>query len=468
MKSTIIYFLGRIISAIIAFSSITIYSHLTNPSDYGYYSYTISIAYIVNMSIHQWVRVSMTRFYINDDHATKIYKNAAEILFLAINAIMITLALITYFLDFNLDANLLVVSLVVISMSFSDFTLEIFRLSGKHYMYSVTYFLRQALSSAIAISLLIYGYGPYSLFAGIIIGCLLPSIFSSFGHFKIADLRTVKREDLQHLLKFGLPLSGTYTTSAILNNIDTILVFLIAGPAVAGLYALCAELARQLIMVVMEAVNLPAYPLAVRAFHKHGEAAAKQQLEVNFAYLIVISIPAVVGLNLCAGDFADVFLGSRYHEMAKLVMPLIAVSTFLRGLRVFYFDQAFHFAKETGATFVTTLIASVMAVGLGIALIFAMGPVGASISAILASLAAVLLSNVFGRSKWAMPILYLMMLKVAVCSSFMAIAIWCIPDVGRFATLALKVAVGIAVYLIGSFCFNFFEVRGKVMAMVRR
>ncbi len=162
--------------------------------------------------------------------------------------------------------------------------------------------------------------------------------------------RTVKlqldNERLFPLLRYGLPLAGTLILSYIVSVSDRFLIAWLLDEAQAGIYAAGYDLANQPVILLMSIVNLAAYPLIVQVWEHEGVESAQAYLVRNLRLLLVVGVPATVGLAMLARPFGELVLGASFHS-ASAVIPLIALGTLLDGLRVYHTDLAFHLGQRT-------------------------------------------------------------------------------------------------------------------------
>src|SRR5690606_17299614 len=104
-----------------------------------------------------------------------------------------------------------------------------------------------------------------------------------------------------------------------------------------GVYSAAYDLISQSLQMLMMAVNLAAYPLAIRAYESGGIPPALAQMRENGNLLFAIAIPAAAGLALLAQPISQTILGAQYREAARLIIPWISLAVFLAGAKAFYF-----------------------------------------------------------------------------------------------------------------------------------
>ena len=87
----------------------------------------------------------------------------------------------------------------------------------------------------------------------------------------------------------------------------------------------------------------------IAALERGGPPALKDAARTQAEVMILIGLPAAVGLALVARPLADVMVGEDLRDGAARVIPWIAASGFFGGLTTYYLDNAFTLAKRPGA-----------------------------------------------------------------------------------------------------------------------
>jgi O-antigen/teichoic acid export membrane protein len=161
---------------------------------------------------------------------------------------------------------------------------------------------------------------------------------------------------MEKIIIKGSPLSINYGISALMNNIDKLIVIHLVGKEIGGIYSLIIDLVRQAVMIVMEAVNLAAFPNVVREFTSKGANSAISQMKLVLKLLILSGGGTVLMFCIFAGFIGSEILGHGYSEGALTLMPIIALATLFRGLKVYYFDQVFQLTMNNSSLMINALI----------------------------------------------------------------------------------------------------------------
>lgn len=465
-KHSLVYLTGRILPAAVGFVAILLYSQMTTPSVYGEFAATMALANILNLGGHNWIRVGLTRFSADESEGLQI-RWAALRLFCLINAGIGSALVALHLIGVRGAIHLPMAALLIFAMSWSDLNLEVLRAQMRSARYGVQYGLRQVLIAAISLGLIHLAAPGNPLLIGAIAGSLIASVTMFSANWRSrpnGSLNAPTRE----LVAYAAPLSLTYLLSGFLNNADKLIVTTLLGKHAGGIYSLAADVARQVVTTIMEAINLAAFPAAVRALEKQGEESARRQLSTNLGILLAATLPALVTLIACSSELAMALLGSHFDAGAAALMPLIAIATFLRGLRVFYFDQSFQLGKQTQRAYRVTLASAVLLVIALFLLIPPFGLFGAAWASIIAFGAGLLLSKFFGSDGFRMPVPGIEVLKavgaaIALMAVMLAFKLSVPPTAPALLVLALSLTIGGLTYIAACSALDVCGVRSWIL-----
>lgn len=337
IKNSIYYGGSKIFAAANSFI-LTIYYSYNIKSDY-FSEYVLSLVTVnvLNLSFFNWVRQSMIRDLAGNSSG---YFNYFFVT-LALSCFFCLLtALVFNFLELSFPA--LTVGMLFICV-INDFFLDVMRSKFQARTYAFHYVGRQLMISAIAV-LLIYEDSYAPLHYAYLFGVAAPLVFYPVSFFAVIKDINFSIQKIKKIILDGFWLIPNYVVSSLMNNVDKYIVIMVLGKSIGGAYALVVDLTRQTVMVAMEAANLALYPEIAKKINKGGDVA--------YAFLINISLLMIVGGGVSAALFfgseiiAINFIGPDYREHAKNIMPLIAMATLFRGIRVYYYDQAYQVYKK--------------------------------------------------------------------------------------------------------------------------
>jgi O-antigen/teichoic acid export membrane protein len=351
-RQAINYTLGRVLAALIGFCVLVYYSHAMEPNLYSQYVESLVIVNVLNLFLFQWLRVTMTRFM----SATSTTDGINFSSFFSIYTIIIIFISLSFFIfSFLIDSTFIfITAMMLISCSLNDFFLEVLRSKFLSLRYSIQYVVRQLLIACISYLLISYD-SPYPIHIAYISGNLISMMVNINAWAQDIRLTNCLKK-MRQIIVNGSPLSINYGISALMNNIDKLIVIQLVGKEIGGIYSLIIDLVRQAVMIVMEAVNLAAYPNVVREFTSKGAVSAISKMKIVLKLLVLSGGGTVLMFCIFAGFIGKEVLGSGYAAGALILMPIIALATLLRGMKVYYFDQAFQLTMHNSSLMINATI----------------------------------------------------------------------------------------------------------------
>jgi len=183
---------------------------------------------------------------------------------------------------------------------------------------------------------------------------------------------------------YGMPLAGTLGLMWILDASDRLLLYAFLGPEAAGRYAVAYDIAARPIAMTMAGVAFAVLPLLSRAYEEGGAGGARTLFGFAAIILLAIGLPVTVLEAALARDISQVVLGAQYAGAAAEIIPIIAVASFLSGVRLYYLDYNHHLSKRTMTLAIEWAAAAVANVLLNLLLIPRFGAPGAAYATLLA------------------------------------------------------------------------------------
>jgi O-antigen/teichoic acid export membrane protein len=395
----------------------------------------------------QWLRLSMVRFLpaCKDDpvRLKSALLTSSVLMLLA----LLPFALIAYFLPFARQWRPVIFPCWVILALQSMFELcnEYSRAILRPWQYMGLQVARSGSILLLGMAMVKLGAGWASPLIGMGVGMAAGVAYAYRRDWLDARL-TIDRALLIKLCQYGIPLSLTVALTVVISSSDRFLIASFKGDAAAGLYSVAVDFTSQTLTLLMLVINLAMFPIAVRAWENHGRQAAQDAMKSNASLLMAVGMPCVVGLTVIAPGIAHCFLGKDYRQAAAGIIPLIALGSFVAGLKAYHFDAAFQFVHRTIYQVWIVLFAAVVNIGLNLIAIPHWGINGAAVASLLAFVISIALTAGLGRRHFALPFPLAACLQVGLASAAMAAVLFPFRDhVGPLA-VALQIAGGAAVY----------------------
>ncbi len=405
LRHSLIYAAARGVPGALNFLALAVFSHLLTPVEYGRYALVIAIAGLLNSVLFEWLHLGLLRFLPTAPQERRAFLRTIVSGYLMVVAATGVLGALSLLI---LSAELRPLVGLALALTWGqvwfELTLELLRAQLRPVTFGVLSLARALLSLGAGVFLVRWGLDATGRLLGMLLGATLPALLWSAREWRGALSLRPDPPTMQALVRYGLPLTVTFAFGFILSTSDRLLLGWLRGPADAGIFAVGMDLAQQSLGMLMAIVNLAAYPLAVRAMNDHGPDAARAQLTHNGSMLLALAVPAAAGLAVLAPQIAQVALGPDFRDAATRLIPWMALSALLMGLKAFHLDLSFQLGQHTVRQVWVVLVAAGVNVALNLLLIPAYGYMGCAYASVVAAGVALGLSWWWGRRAFAVPV----------------------------------------------------------------
>ena len=469
LKHAGIYLIARGLPGLIAFAAIPVFSRLLDPAGYGKYALVLATVGLLNALLFQWLRLALMRYLPacgGDPRALKSTLLTIELMVIASTA---TVGILVYALPALATWRSVVLPCIVLLaiQSLFELFLEHSRAQIEPWRYMALLLSRSLISTALGAALIVLGLGWWGPVIALGIGMFLPGVWAYCRDWRDARIH-IDREALRKVCGYGIPLSITVALAVVISTSDRFLIAGLIGDEAAGLYSVAVDFTTQTITLLMMVVYLAIFPLAVRAWENEGRDAARAQMRHNATLLLGVGVPAVVGLAMLSSGLSSVFLGKNFRAAASQIIPLVAIGSFLAGLKAYHFDAAFQFVHRTIHQVWIVLAAAVVNVLLNVVAIPRFGINGAAGASVCAYVVSIVLTVLVGRRHFALPFPGRALGKVMIASAAMAGVLLVMRGRTGTAALTAQVLTGTAVYATVLVSLNFLGLRSAVTQRLAR
>ncbi len=243
-------------------------------------------------------------------------------------------------------------------------------------------------------------------------------------------------------LVYSLPLVAGNVAAWVLRLSDRYVIRGYRGDAEVGIYAASYNVADNTVALLVALFTLAAGPLVVRAWEQDGPAAAGALVTRVMRGLLLLGVPAAVGLTVLAGPLLELLTGAAYREGSRIV-GWVAAGVLLQGVQQI-FQFGFVLRRRTGPVMLTIGAAGVLNLGLNLLLVPRWGYPAAAVTTLLAYAVLLALTVPLARPllPWRFPAAALARITVAAAAMGAGV-------VGLLAALppwpaALRLVVGVA------------------------
>lgn len=472
LKYSTAYLIARVLPGMVNFLTIPIYTRLLSPAEYGAYVLVVAAAGFGNVVLFDWVRQSLLRYL--PAHLSNVQSFLGNILavFLVCAGVFGGLfAILAPFVFSTVPKTLVLVGIVLmLTTAWFELNLELARSLLKPLVFGVMLGVRAFVALAVGVALVrVFGLSTLAPLIGLILGMLLATLSWGRSQWKGVRLR-FDSTTLREMLRYGLPLTISLLFTFVIGLSDRFLISYYLGVDQAGAYAATYDFVQQTVAYVMSSISMAVYPLVIRSVESEGQEFATQQAQRALSLLVAASIPIVAVLLLFSRGIARIFLGKEFQEAATVLIPWLAVSMFISGVRAYYYDMAFQISRKTTWHAATLGVAALVNVLLNVWWLPRYGVVAAGYATLASLFVALLCSIIWGRQFVRLRVCWSDVLKVG-ASLLVAVALCLLlprSQPSSMAWLGVQIAVCLVAYAVVLVLVNAGNARNLVRPLVWR
>jgi O-antigen/teichoic acid export membrane protein len=465
------YLPANIVQAAVGLLTIVIFTRLLSPHEYGFYALGFTVMTVVHTAFFTWNEAAMARFWAGEemkgeasDHLATIYRTWGVLLL-----VLPIAALVVFFIP--MEPGLRIAALAglgaVLPRTLEKLFQERRRAAGE-VRGSVALDIGLTGGGFILGALMAWvGMGGAAPLLGTGLAAAICIVFvfrpewarSAGGRFQKARMR--------NYFSYGTPVALAMALALVLSSTDRILIASFLDEASVGVYHAGYSLANRTLDVVFIWLGAAGGPALIMALEKGGPEALRDAARQQSAFMLLLTVPAAVGLAMVARPLADILVGPELRVGAAQVTPWIAASGFLSGMTTYYFGTAFTLARRTKMLLVAMSVPAIANIVLNLVLIPQLGLKGAMISTVASYALGLVVQVVLGRGPVSLPIPWLALGQTAFAAAAMALVLTRLPSPGGIAELMLKAGVGALVYGIIAYAIDIGGMRSRAGQALR-
>lgn len=405
LRHSFLYVLARGLPGVVSFAALALYTRLLAPEEFGRYALVLAGIGLAEVVVFQWLRLVFSRFlpaHLDNPHPF-LSGILAQFLLLALlfTGVGATIALLWPDPVWQRLLALAVPLLLIQAWFQFDLAYASARLDPARYGRLLG--SKSLLALVVGAWLAWVGLGAFAPLIGLLVGHVLSILLFGLSAWKGVRPRWPQAAVLREQLSYGLPLTVTFALGWIISSSDRLLIGWLLDDHAVGVYAVGYDLAQQSLGLLLVIIYTAAFPLAVNALEREGGEAARVQVAANGALILSVAFAGAAGLAVLSPQLIAVLVGEQFQEGAQAVLPWVALSAAIAGIKAFHFDVAFHLSAESRGLVVTGGLAALANVGMNLILIPAYGIVGAAWATVTAFTVAAISSVVLGRRVFQMP-----------------------------------------------------------------
>ncbi|WP_316408087.1 lipopolysaccharide biosynthesis protein [Brevundimonas nasdae] len=466
------YLPAQIVQGVVGFLTIFVFTRLLSAEDFGHYALAFSVTTLAHTVTFTWLEASMARFWAAErtpegmaTHFASLYRTSFTIIavFTPIAALIVWLAPLTPAFKIAVAFGLAGAPV----RNLAKLAQERYRAAGEVSKSAAVDIGVAVLGFLVGAGFALAGAGAASPLLGLAIAPLFALPFILPGELRQAGGGIVDRTRLKAYAFYGYPIAASLTLALVLASTDRFLLAAFMDAAAVGAYHASYSLANRTLDVIFIWLGAAGAPAMVMALERGGREALRQTAIEQGSTLILIGLPAAVGLSLVARPLAELMIGQDLRAAAALVTPWIAASSFLSGMIAYYFGFGFTLGKKTGLLLVTMAIPALCNVALNLMLIPRMGVTGAAVSTTASFAIGLIACILLSRRAIALPMPWEALIRCGIASAVMAGVVWMMPPLGGFMELMLDASVGGLVYAVVALTLNAAGVRDVLLRLIR-
>jgi O-antigen/teichoic acid export membrane protein len=432
---------------VIGLLTIVVFTRLLSPEAYGAYALAFSVMILAHTALFTWLEASMARFQAQAqqrgetaDHMATLYRawSMLGLGFPLLAALAVWLAPIHHPLKVAICASLV----AILFRTLTKLVQERRRADGEVASAATLDIVQTVGGFAVGAVLTAVGMGAagpflgFSLVSAISVAAVLPRelAMTRGGQFQAARLKTYAA--------YGLPVSLSLILSLVIATTDRFVLAAYLGEATVGVYHAGYSLANRTLDVVFVWLGMAGGPAMVAALERGEPGAMKATAREQASFMVLLTLPATVGLALVARPLSELLVGPAMADGAAHVTPWIAAGGFFSGITTYYLHQAFTLGRRTGLLLLAMTFPAGLNLALNLVLVPRFGIDGAMWATAASYAAGALASWGLGRRVIDLPLPLDTLLKAGLACVPMALVVSSLPALGGIAELAMKAGAG--------------------------
>ena len=383
LKHSFIYGIGALLSKIVGFLLIPLYTRYLTTSDYGVLELLDLTSTIVSIFISMRIGSAVIRFYYDSADeleqkkvvSTAYMATFASALLVVLFSQICSIRLSCLIFDTNVYDKYFKLVFMATALSLISSVPEAYLMARKQSIF-YTIISLMTLSSYLILNI----YFIVFLKMGIL-GILYSSVITKIFNSSVLSFYCITKNSLffsftkfKSMLKFSLPLIPANVGTFILNYADRFILQKLATTAEVGIYALGYKFGYMLPVLVMGPINMIWVPQMFELASKSD----KKTIEKMFTYIMLILIFCGLGLILLTKDAIRIMATPPFYPAYKVV-SFVVLGYIFRGMASFFWDGIM-IAKKTIYIGISVFISALSNILLNILLIPQFRAMGAAYS----------------------------------------------------------------------------------------
>lgn len=461
------YLPSIIAPAIVGLIAIPIITRLFSPADYGNYILVTTTVSLISSIAIGWLD-SINRFFPVYEVKARLgefYNTTLIFTIISIVGMSLLFLSVLFLIKDDISTKLSSLMRLGVLMFITTSCFQVLRsfLRVKRQVVWYSYFTVWHSMAGLGIGLVLvflFHLGIEGLLWGkfLSIAIILPLLYSLSIGRGISIRKGVSLPIASEMARYGFPMMVAFLTFWFLSFSDRYILEFFRGSEEVGIYSVSYGLSEMSITSLLSIFIMASGPISMQIWEKQGSLVSQEFLAKLTRYIILICLPAVVGLSVLAKPIISVMVATAYYKGYKII-PLIAFGLFFNSI-AYSFALVFGYVKKTYISMIVAAVSASLNLGLNFLLIPRYGYIAAAITTLICYSVYLFLMVIISRRflVWKFP--FKSLAKVTCASAIMAIAVY---PIGNSLTssvlinLVVAISAGVIVYSIVLFLLGGFQ-----------
>lgn len=467
------YASALVIPGLVNFLALALYTRYLSSEAYGRYAFVVAVVITVKMVTFDWLRLGLFRFFQSAQRDGRLpvlisttMTGFAIISLLVVIAWLVLLAPWS-FEDEKIRSGMWLGLPLIVMWALFELILEINRAAIAPMRYGMLSVCRAILCLGAALWFIrVIGLNETGLMLGLVLGTAVPAMVGLSRWRSNLTHKSVEREVAIDLLRYSMPFAIIVSLDLFPSISSRLLLQHFLGSGAVGLFTASYDLGNHTVTMLFVSLNMAAYPLVVRSLEHKGEDVARAQLRKYSILLFAAALPGGVFMTLMAQPISTLVLGEVFRNAAAQLIPWVALSALVMGVKAFYFDLAFQLGLRTKLQIWAAAAAALTSVVLGLWWIPTYGLMGAIWATCAAHTSALIISIGLGRKIFPLPFPVWDLFRIGLAVIVMAVVSLLLHrDSHGWIQLARAIGLGGVVYIVTIWLLNVDHIRQRCPAV---
>lgn len=461
----------NIAQGIVGLLTIVLFTRVLTPTQFGDYALGLSVMTLAHTAIFTWNEAAMGRFWAGESdrdggahHAATIYRAWFGLVTIIPVAV---LAAALWPMSHSLKIAVIAGLLALVPRTFAKIGQERRRAAGEVSGAAGMDLIQTLGGFAFGAGLAYAGFGGAAPLIGFGLAACVAVAVSARPEWAKTKGGTYQPDRLKGHAAYGMPLAASLILAVVLSTTDRFLLAAFLDGEAVAVYHAGYSLSNRTLDVAFIWLGAAGAPAMVMALERGGREALASAAREQFSVMLLLTLPAAVGLALVAAPLAELMIGPELAAGAARVTPLIALGGLLAGLNTYYFSESFTLGRRSGLALVAMVVPALANVGLNLILIPRLGIQGALWSTVASYALGVAASIVLSRGFMPLPVPWRVVGEAVGAALLMALVVMSLPALGGLPELILKAAAGGLTYGLVIFMLDAGHLRSRALAAVQ-